>query len=203
MDPVAVDEPPVPPNVDGGPVVLVPPGTQASARHLATRAGWRPVPALPDEPWDLHPLAPVVVIDASTAEGTDEVLAEALVAAARGAAVVLTAPSGGSWRARLVAAARRVGGAVCWDAQPLPALRLRVSQIDLLWALSSGSTVSDAAARVGVSLRTAHRLLAGAREALGVTGNGHAASSVLRAVGDLSGELGCEPAAAELPGVRH
>jgi DNA-binding NarL/FixJ family response regulator len=170
----------------GAPRYIVTTGTDATAvlRRLA-RAGWhtREGFALPEAGWDVSAARLVLfgrVADVDTAE-------LALLAAARGAGVVAIAdPASETGRALLADLARI--GPVSTDpdageeesgggtGQP----QLAPEQRALLERLANGETIAAAAAAEFLSLRTANRRIAEAREALGVRTTREAVLAYLR-----------------------
>lgn len=167
-------------------------GTAADAtavlRRLA-RAGWqtREGFALTEPAWDLTAARLVVfgrVADLETAQ-------LALHAAARGAGVVAIADANGDIGRALLADLTRIGPvtrdvdvdnepgnrATAGDGGGLP---LTPEQRALLDRLANGETIAAAAAAEFLSLRTANRRIAQAREALGVRTTREAVLAYLR-----------------------
>jgi hypothetical protein len=169
------------------PRYIVTSGTDATAvlRRLA-RAGWhtREGFALTEPAWDVSASRLVLfgrVSDLDTAE-------LALLAAARGAGVVaITDPASETGRA-LLADLARIGPVVTDpDADDEEAARdgpgrpqLAAEQRALLERLANGETIAAAAAAEFLSLRTANRRIAEAREALGVRTTREAVLAYLR-----------------------
>lgn len=135
----------------------------AAAAELG-RQGWRVHPGLtpPEEPWDLGPAKLVAVaplLDLAAAQA-------ALLCAVRGAGLVVGLDPGSPWAAgfradlRSLAAASQVAAAPAGDLSP--------DQRDILELLAAGNSISQAAWLRFLSLRTANRRVAEARDALGV-----------------------------------
>jgi DNA-binding CsgD family transcriptional regulator len=168
------------------PRYVVPTGTEATAvlRRLA-RAGWhtREGFALAESGWDVSTARLVLfgrVADLDTAE-------LALLAAARGAGVVAIAdPASATGRALLADLARigpvstdpdlEEGDAEAAAGRP----QLAPEQRALLDRLANGETIAAAAAAEFLSLRTANRRIAEAREVLGVRTTREAVLAYLR-----------------------
>lgn len=158
-------------------------GTDATTvlRRLA-RAGWntREGFALTDAGWDVTDARLVLfgrIIDTDTAE-------LALLAAARGAGIVaITDPAADIGRA-FVADLGRIGAVSvdpdAEDPEPDTGPQLTPSQRSLLQRLANGETIAAAASSEFLSLRTANRRIAEAREALGVRSTREAVLAYLR-----------------------
>ena len=131
--------------------------------------GWRPVDPLPEEPWSL---AGRRMLHLGTAETRDGLHA-ALVAAARGAGVVVLAPPDERMLARLVDDLGRLGPVrlLDGDGDDVP---LTVDQRRLLDLLARGVSIAEAARLLNLSRRTAHRRLGEARVALGAASTAEA-----------------------------
>jgi len=169
------------------PSYLVASGTDATIalRRLA-RAGWttREGFALPDQQWDISDARLALfgrVADPDTAE-------LALLAAARGAAIVAIADSASDIGRALLADLARIGP-VSTDPdadlhEPAETAtnspQLAPEQRALLERLASGETIAAAAAAEFLSLRTANRRIAEAREVLGVRTTREAVLAYLR-----------------------
>lgn len=153
----------------------------ATVVRRLTADGWSVHSGLgvPDEPWDLT--ASRTVVTGPVAD--DEAVAGAVLAAARGAGVVATAdadsPAGQALLADLarIGPVRRTPRTGDGDggppgAEPGPSegdgLPLTAEQRALLDRLAAGDSIAAAAAAEFLSLRTANRRIAAAREALGV-----------------------------------
>ena len=161
-------------------------GTDATTalRKLA-RAGWttREGFALTDQQWDVTDAKLALfgrVGDADTAE-------LALLAAARGAAVVAITDPGSDIGRALLADLARIGPVTTdpdadleEDADPGNSPQLAPEQRALLERLANGETIAAAAAAEFLSLRTANRRIAEAREALGVRTTREAVLAYLR-----------------------
>lgn len=140
----------------------------ALARRLG-RDGWDVHEgfALPDEPWDVsrNRMLLVGLVDDATAA------ADAVLAAARGAAVIATVEDGSEVAALLVADLSRIG-TVTRTAEPEPDTggfaALTAEQCALLERLATGDSIAAAADAEFLSLRTANRRIAQARAILGV-----------------------------------
>jgi hypothetical protein len=171
------------------PRYIVDGGTEATAvlRRL-TRAGWttREGFALPENTWDVSGTRIVLfgrVIDADTAE-------LAVLAAARGAGVVAITDAGSDVGRALYADLARVGpvsldpdAPVAGEADESSASsgpQLAPEQRALLERLAGGETIAAAAAAEFLSLRTANRRIAEAREVLGVRTTREAVLAYLR-----------------------
>lgn len=149
-----------------GPFVLLGAGDDLgiAAADLARR-GWRIHRGLqpPAEPWDLGPARVVVV-----GELPDLAAAQAaLLCAVRGAGLVVGLDPAAPWATgfrddlRQLAPAERAAG-------PEPVGALTPDQRDMLELLAAGNSIAQAARLRFLSLRTANRRVAEAREALGV-----------------------------------
>jgi hypothetical protein len=153
-------------------------------RRLA-RAGWstREGFALTDQAWDVSEARLALygrVAEADTAE-------LALLAAARGAGIVAICDTGGDIGRALLADLARIGP-VSTDPdadlgttpEPDGGPQLAPEQRALLERLAGGETIAAAAAAEFLSLRTANRRIAEAREALGVRTTREAVLAYLR-----------------------
>lgn len=153
--------------------------TAAAVLRRLTRQGWlaRDGFALPQREWDVTGRR--LVLHGRIADA--ETLRLAVLAAARGAAVIAVADPAGVLGRELVADLRRLGpvhldsrsdpttAAGPPDAAPGdPAAGLTPQQRVLLRRLADGQTIAAAAAAEFLSLRTANRHIARARETLGV-----------------------------------
>lgn len=138
--------------------------------------GWQ----LPDEPWDLTrrriACAGRIVVQSD--------LEDALVAAARGASLVVEGPVPAVLFPPLVEDLRRLGVVEQRRSNGFDAQQHR-----LLTLLGEGLSIGEAAARLFISRRTADRRLAAARAALGVGTNNEAVVAVARDASDV-GESG-------------
>ena len=126
---------------------------------------------LPEAPWDLSRLRLVCI----GSVGTDAEAAAAIAAVARGAGVAITVALPAGQRHRLLQDLERTRAEFA-PHQP-PPTTLPADQQALLDALADGSTVTAAASALHVSRRTANRLLAEARSALGVSTNAEAVAA--------------------------
>jgi DNA-binding CsgD family transcriptional regulator len=129
--------------------------------------GWQ----LPDEPWDLARRH--IACAGRITTRTD--LEDALLAAARGASLVVEGPVPAELSAPLVEDLRRLGVVEhrCSDG-------LDVEQRRILTLLGEGFSVREAADQLFISRRTADRRLAAARAELGVGTNNEAVVAVAR-----------------------
>ncbi|WP_026925141.1 hypothetical protein [Glycomyces arizonensis] len=149
------------------PLHVVATGSDADALvRRCTAAGWKAHRgfALLEPAWDLAErrlVAHGTVADEHTAS-------QAVLAAARGAGIVAVAT--GRVALALAADLRRVGplGLMPGKPEPTDGLDLDLEQRALLNRLAAGSTIAAAADAEFVSLRTANRRIAAARQALGV-----------------------------------
>lgn len=137
---------------------------EAAAAELG-RQGWRLNRGLapPEEPWDLGParlvaVAPLPDLPAAQA---------ALLCAVRGAGLVVGLDPAAPWAAGFRADLRSLAPAPAAPA-PVPAGDLSPDQRDLLDLLAAGNSIAQAARLRFLSLRTANRRVAEARDALGV-----------------------------------
>jgi DNA-binding CsgD family transcriptional regulator len=154
-------------------------------RRLA-RAGWhtREGFALTDSGWDVR-AARLVLFGRITDVDTAEL---ALLAAARGAGVVAIIDTGTDTGRALLADLARIGPVVTDpDADPATAgphagggPQLAPEQRALLERLANGETIAAAAQSEFLSLRTANRRIAEAREVLGVRTTREAVLAYLR-----------------------
>lgn len=162
----------------------------SSALRRLVRAGWRTREgfALPDPAWDVSEARLVLygrVIDVDTAQ-------LAVHAAARGAGVVAIADEASDVGRALLGDLRRLGPVVRDPEQDLLVAasieavsdgggpRLLPEQRALLDRLANGETIAAAAAAEYLSLRTANRRIAQARDALGVRTTREAVLTYLR-----------------------
>ncbi|WP_051571022.1 hypothetical protein [Cryptosporangium arvum] len=167
--------------MSGRPLYVLRSATDLAAvvRRLAAD-GWsvRTGLGVPDEPWDLT--ASRTVVTGPVAD--DDAVAGAVLAAARGAGVVAVAdaesPTGQALLADLtrIGPVRRApqtgdGDGAATTAEPAAAddgLPLTAEQRALLDRLAAGDSIAAAASAEFLSLRTANRRIAAAREALNV-----------------------------------
>jgi len=163
----------------------------SSALRRLVRAGWRTREgfALPDPAWDVSESRLVLygrVVDVDTAQ-------LAVHAAARGAGVVAIADESSDVGRALLGDLRRLGPVVRDPEQELIAgngdsaaaggsggPKLLPEQRALLDRLANGETIAAAAAAEYLSLRTANRRIAQARDALGVRTTREAVLTYLR-----------------------
>jgi hypothetical protein len=129
--------------------------------------GWQ----LPDEPWDLTRRRIVCVGRVATQAD----LEDALVAAARGASLVVEGPVPAELFAPLAEDLRRLG-----IVDHRRSNGLDTEQRRILTLLGEGVSVGEAAAQLFISRRTADRRLAAARAVLGVGTNNEAIVAVAR-----------------------
>jgi DNA-binding NarL/FixJ family response regulator len=125
------------------------------AAGFAVVRGWR----LPDEPWDLHRRR--VVCAGRILDPAD--VQRAMIAAVRGASLVVEGPIAADLTAPLVEDLQRLGVVEYASSGGLDA-----QQRQLLALLADGFSVREAAVQLFISRRTADRRLAAARAALGV-----------------------------------
>ena len=131
---------------------------------LAARSA-TPVDELSERPYSLTGTAVRAVVDSPAAASS------VLLALARGADAVV--------QLRLVDAAEFVEASQRLADVSAPATPvLARDQRDLLDLLAAGHTLGDAARRLGMSQRTAHRRLGAARAALGATTNAEAVAGL-------------------------
>ncbi|GAA3395850.1 LuxR family transcriptional regulator [Cryptosporangium minutisporangium] len=164
-------------------------------RRLAAE-GWavRTGLSVPDEPWDLT--ATRTVVTGPVAD--DDAVAGAVLAAARGAGVVAVADAESTTGQALLADLARIGpvrraprtsdtnGPAAARTEPDAGgsgdgLPLTDEQRALLDRLAAGDSIAAAAAAEFLSLRTANRRIAAAREALGVRTTRQAVIEYVRA----------------------
>jgi DNA-binding CsgD family transcriptional regulator len=153
--------------------ILAEVGAAAEAREAMEEAGLSIVRGweLPDEPWDLTRRR--IACAGRIATRTD--LEDALVAAARGASLVVEGPVPAELAAPLGEDLRRLG-----TVEHCCSTGLDTQQHRILTLLGEGLSVGEAAARLFISRRTADRRLAAARAALGVAKNNEAVVAVAR-----------------------
>jgi DNA-binding CsgD family transcriptional regulator len=135
----------------------------AAAAELG-RQGWRLHPGLapPEEPWDLGPARLIAVAplpDLAAAQA-------ALLCAVRGAGLVVGLDPAAPWAAGFRADLRSLAPAP--EVAAAPAGDLSPDQRDILELLAAGNSIAQAARLRFLSLRTANRRVAEARDALGV-----------------------------------
>ncbi|WP_412544164.1 LuxR family transcriptional regulator [Longispora sp. K20-0274] len=157
-------------------------GTGADAttvlRRLA-REGWRTREsfALPEAAWDVSDARLVLFGRISDVE----TVRLAVLAAARGAGVVAVIECESDLGRALLADLSRVGPVVRGvEDGTSDALPLSEEQCQLLERLANGETIAAAAAAEYLSLRTANRRIAQARDALGVATTREAVLSYIR-----------------------
>ncbi|WP_018352783.1 hypothetical protein [Longispora albida] len=162
------------------PRYLVGTGADAAAvlRRLA-RDGWRTREsfALPEAAWDVSDARLVLFGRVADADA----VRMAVLAAARGAGIVAVVDLECDLGRALLADLSRVGPVVR-GAEEAPADELPLSdeQCQLLERLASGETIAAAAAAEYLSLRTANRRIAQARDALGVATTREAVLAYIR-----------------------
>lgn len=137
---------------------------EGPAAELARR-GWRVRRSLelPAEPWDVGPARLVVLADLADLAAAQA----ALLCAVRGAGLVVRLDPAAPWAAGFRADLRSLAPAGAPAAEP-PAGALTDDQRDMLELLAAGHSIAHAARLRFLSLRTANRRVAEAREALGV-----------------------------------
>lgn len=148
------------------PYLVLEPGAdlERAAAELG-RQGWRLHRGLepPVEPWDLGPARLVAVAplpDLAAAQA-------ALLCAVRGVGLVVGLDPAAPWAAGFRADLRSLAPAAA-AVGPAPAGDLSPDQRDLLELLAAGNSIAQAARLRFLSLRTANRRVAEARDALGV-----------------------------------
>lgn len=148
------------------------------ARLVAEAAGRRVVTGwgLPARPWDLRGSG-IVVQGVLGASDDDAALVDAVV---RGAAAIVGVDESRPVPVRLLDALRRSAPVLDW--RTCPVMGLDTTQARLLLALAKGRSTRDAASDMYLSLRTAHRRMAAARDALGVPSTNAAAAELAKAV---------------------
>jgi hypothetical protein len=139
---------------------------QAAGRLVIN--GWQ----LPANPWDVAPHS--VVVSGYLAGGSTET--ELVDAVVRGAGAIIGVPPDVEPPARLVDALQRVTSVV--EASECPTLMLDAAQVHLLVEIARGKNAAEAARSAHLSVRTAHRRIAEAREILGA-GSTNAAAAVV------------------------
>jgi DNA-binding CsgD family transcriptional regulator len=146
------------------PYLVLEPGADLEQAALELgRRGWRLHRGLepPAEPWDLGPARLVAVAplpDLAAAQA-------ALLCAVRGAGLVVGLDPAAPWAAGFRADLRSLEPAAPAAA---PAGDLSPDQRDILALLAAGNSIAEAARLRFLSLRTANRRVAEARDALGV-----------------------------------
>jgi hypothetical protein len=161
-------------------------GDATSVLRRLARAGWttREGFALTDQAWDVSDAR--LALYGRVAEGDTAELA--LLAAARGAGIVAICDAGGDIGRALLADLARIGPVTTdpdadLGTTPEPdsgGPQLAPEQRALLERLAGGETIAAAAAAEFLSLRTANRRIAEAREALGVRTTREAVLAYLR-----------------------
>jgi DNA-binding NarL/FixJ family response regulator len=155
--------------------VLGSPTDLAAVVRVLASSGWtvRSGLRVPDEPWDLTTSRTIV----SGVVSDDHAVADAVLAAARGAGVAAVVDPETSAARALLADLARIGTVLRSPDAPDPeqpepvddGLPLTPEQRALLDRLAAGDSIAAAATAEFLSLRTANRRIAAAREALGVT----------------------------------
>jgi len=140
---------------------------EAALSEVAAPSGWtrRDDFSLPDEPWDLSAhrwVCSGVVHD-------DEQAKVALSALARGVGLVVALKGTGSFRLRVLDDLHHNGDVVSQADHHRPVVVPGPDDAALLESLADGATVEEAARRVSLSTRTAHRRLAALRAAYRAT----------------------------------
>lgn len=164
--------------------VLPPDADLAAAAADAVRRGWLVhqgfVP--PAEPWDLAPRRMVAV----GAVGSAGAARAALLCAVRGTGLLVIVDRAQPWAAAFLADLSRLAAAPAGPRpEPgraaVPDLPLSSEQREMLDLLAGGRSIAQAATDLFVSLRTANRRVAEAREALGVGTTREAVLAYVRA----------------------
>jgi DNA-binding CsgD family transcriptional regulator len=151
-------------------LVLGPGDDLEKAAASIGRSGWRLHHGLtpPEEPWDLGPARLVAVAPLPDLEAAQA----ALLCAVRGAGLVVGLDPAAPWAAGFRADLRSLGPAgPATEPATEPATAgddLSPDQRDLLELLAAGNSIAQAARLRFLSLRTANRRVAEARDALGV-----------------------------------
>jgi DNA-binding NarL/FixJ family response regulator len=143
---------------------------EAAGRRVVT--GWE----LPARPWDLS-AAGIVVQGVLHAAADDVALVDAVV---RGVGAIVGVEESRPVPVRLLDALRRSAPVLDW--RPCPVMDLDATQARLLIALADGRSTRDVASTMFLSLRTAHRRMAEARDALGVPSTNAAAAEVAKSM---------------------
>jgi DNA-binding NarL/FixJ family response regulator len=149
--------PPLVVSVDGASIARV-------AEELKEE-GWAVQPGfcLPQRTWAV---AGLKLVCTGTVAGPDDAAA-AVMAATRGAGVVVAVEASAAVQERLFEDLSRLGPVTLWHEPPNPVAGLSEETRVLLELLTNGASVSDAARALHCSLRTTERRLAAARDALG------------------------------------
>jgi hypothetical protein len=148
------------------------------ARLVAEAAGRRVVAGwtLPPRPWDLG-AAGIVVQGVLHDPNDDAALVDAVV---RGVSAIVGVERSRPVPVRLLDALRRSAPVLDW--RSCPVMGLDATQARLLIALANGRSTRDAASEMFLSLRTAHRRMAEARDALGAPSTNAAAAELAKAM---------------------
>jgi DNA-binding CsgD family transcriptional regulator len=150
------------------PLIVVEPGSGARAEAVRELegSGWRV-----DEGWDGTKLnasgLPEHVVFTGVVSGPDDAT-DALVAAARGAGLIVELGAGRKVTEPFLEDLRHLGPIYRREASPERCPGLSAEQTRLLTLVAEGRSVAEAATLLHVSRRTAERRLAGARATLGV-----------------------------------
>ena len=153
---MTTSEPPV--LVHAGPL----PGDRSTPPGWTIRSGF----TLPEQPWDLADrrwICEGIIDDVDAAQA-------AIVAVARGVGLSIAVSLAAGPRQRFLEDLHKVAGIVDVVAPDGTPAAVTIGELHgrLLDALAAGATVTAAAAQLNVSRRTANRLLAEARDALGI-----------------------------------
>lgn len=136
--------------------------------HRLAQEGWRTREtfALPEASWDVSGARLVLFGRVSDPESARL----AVVAAARGAGIVAVVDDDSDLGRTLLTDLGRIGPVIVGTEESTkPALQLSDEQCQLLERLANGETIAAAAAAEYLSLRTANRRIAQARNTLGAT----------------------------------
>lgn len=159
------------------PVYVLPTADQVNtlARQL-NRDGWTIKNGfqLPDTPWDLGPQRLLL-----TGLVTDDNIADVVLAAARGAGLIVSVPAASTTEQVLLDDLRRIGPVSRTPAASTDGA-LTDEQRALLAHLANGQSIAQAADAEFLSLRTANRRIAQARSSLGVRTTREAVVEYLR-----------------------
>jgi DNA-binding CsgD family transcriptional regulator len=151
------------------PYEVLAPGADLRSRALElARHGWTPHDgfALPEDPWWLGQARLVAVGPVDS----DEASRAAVFCAVRGAGLVVALDDDAPWAVTFRSDLSRATGAAPEVALPA-ALPLSTEQREVLDLLAAGHSIAQAARMRFLSLRTANRRVAEARERLGVATN--------------------------------
>lgn len=152
------------------PYEVLAPGTDLRSRAAElARHGWIPHDgfALPEEPWWLGQARLVAVGPVDS----DDAAKAAVFCAVRGVGLVVTLDDEAPWAVAFRGDLTRATGGAPPDPSGPAALPLSTEQREVLDLLADGHSIAQAARMRFLSLRTANRRVAEARERLGVATN--------------------------------